>query len=310
MNKTLEVFIENLFLGIEQTEEIKRIKKDITISTDEKYLDLISDGLTNNEAIGQIISEFGSIDEILEELKITSEPDEDLIIIDETYLKKQYKNVKLGSLLIGLATFLLLTLLGSIAYIDEANIITTIDQGTIFLIGLVVPIALYISGGLILGQTSLSKSNDFKLEIQARNITKNLLSKINSKFIFSIILGVSLCILGVAFFSISSLSKINNSSIFYIVGFASIGLGVMALISISVPREYLSTLLEKKKQKNDDDEEEETITDKIIGALFIVATIIYLLLGFLKNQWGTAWIVFPITGLLTALISIFKKSDK
>jgi len=42
------------------------------------------------------------------------------------------------------------------------------------------------------------------------------------------------------------------------------------------------------------------------GAIMLTATAIFLLLGFLKNLWHPAWIVFPIGGILTGIISAIR----
>ncbi|MGM9666040.1 MAG: hypothetical protein ACI3XX_05835, partial [Eubacteriales bacterium] len=56
----------------------------------------------------------------------------------------------------------------------------------------------------------------------------------------------------------------------------------------------------------------ESKSEKIIGAvsgtIMIVATCIFLLLGFLKNIWHPSWVVFPIGGMLCGIVSIIVKA--
>ena len=44
MNKTLDVYIDNLFINISKTEVIVEIVNDLKVSTNDKYLDLIKEG--------------------------------------------------------------------------------------------------------------------------------------------------------------------------------------------------------------------------------------------------------------------------
>ena len=52
MNETLKEFIENIFLSIEQTEELVNLKNDLLTSSNDKYNDLLNKGLSENEALG------------------------------------------------------------------------------------------------------------------------------------------------------------------------------------------------------------------------------------------------------------------
>ncbi len=45
------------------------------------------------------------------------------------------------------------------------------------------------------------------------------------------------------------------------------------------------------------------LLEAINSAIMMVATIIFLLLGFLNNLWHPAWVAFPIGGILTGIVS-------
>ncbi len=48
---------------------------------------------------------------------------------------------------------------------------------------------------------------------------------------------------------------------------------------------------------------------KICGVLMMSMTLIYLCLGFLLELWETAWVVFPIGGILCGIISMILRKD-
>lgn len=50
------------------------------------------------------------------------------------------------------------------------------------------------------------------------------------------------------------------------------------------------------------------INDAISRVVFLVATCIFLLLGFLKNLWHPAWVAFPIAAILCGISSIIIKA--
>lgn len=103
MNKTLKTYIDNLFLG---KEDKNNIKEDLLSSTNDKYNDLISNGYSENEAIGKIISEFGSIEEILtndnNEVKINvKEKESKQFTIPEKIISIMFLVITLAYLLFG-----------------------------------------------------------------------------------------------------------------------------------------------------------------------------------------------------------------
>lgn len=46
------------------------------------------------------------------------------------------------------------------------------------------------------------------------------------------------------------------------------------------------------------------------SVLFLTATAVFLLLGFLGDYWHPAWVIFPICGLITAIFSVIVKGGK
>lgn len=76
--KIIEEFIDSLFSGIVETSETKQLKADLLANAEDRYEDLLSQGKSENEAIGTIISEFGTIDELMEELNLENKQ------VDET----------------------------------------------------------------------------------------------------------------------------------------------------------------------------------------------------------------------------------
>ncbi len=60
-----------------------------------------------------------------------------------------------------------------------------------------------------------------------------------------------------------------------------------------------------KKQKS----KSQIICDAVCGILMIVATIAYLLVGFLTNIWHPTWLIFVVTALVSAIIGIVSNTS-
>lgn len=54
----------------------------------------------------------------------------------------------------------------------------------------------------------------------------------------------------------------------------------------------------------------ESLIGKCCGVIMMVATLVYLILGFLYGAWGKAWIVFVVGGMLCGIVSIILSKEK
>ncbi|MFD2387526.1 permease prefix domain 1-containing protein [Enterococcus rivorum] len=78
--KTIEEYIESLFLGVPINQKTIQLKEDLLASSEDRYDDLKAQGKSENEAIGAVISEFGNIDELLEEMNLKQGYEEEMAL--------------------------------------------------------------------------------------------------------------------------------------------------------------------------------------------------------------------------------------
>lgn len=65
---TIAAYLNNMFASLPRTEQTYNLKQDLLANMEEKYHELKKEGKSENEAVGIVISEFGNIDELIEEL--------------------------------------------------------------------------------------------------------------------------------------------------------------------------------------------------------------------------------------------------
>lgn len=75
--EAIREYLNNLFMSLPETPEVLRAKAALLEMMEDKYDELISDGKSEKEAVGTVISEFGNLEELAEELGI------------ERYLKRE-----------------------------------------------------------------------------------------------------------------------------------------------------------------------------------------------------------------------------
>ena len=52
------------------------------------------------------------------------------------------------------------------------------------------------------------------------------------------------------------------------------------------------------------------VADSLCGIIMLAATVLFLLLGFLKGMWHPGWIVFPVGGILCGIVNIIAQMVK
>ena len=114
---TLKNYLEGMFAGLGNSPEVLKAKEELLSMMEDKYNELRQQGLNNNTAIGQVITEFGNLEELAEVLGIqqqVSSQDELLTIEPHTvdtmvsdYLKYYPKyGYALVLLMVGVSIFL------------------------------------------------------------------------------------------------------------------------------------------------------------------------------------------------------------
>ena len=71
--ETIKNYLDTMFANLPNTNEVHKAKSELYQMMEDKYTELIAEGKSENEAVGTVISEFGNLEELAEELNITEE---------------------------------------------------------------------------------------------------------------------------------------------------------------------------------------------------------------------------------------------
>lgn len=328
--KTITDFIDSLFLGIAETSETRQLKEDLLANAEDRYEDLLSQGKTEHEAIGTVISEFGTIDELMEEMNLKNEFfDEkgyelDEITVDEglNYLQLQRKaaiQIGLGVMIIllGLSSFL-----GTIAFFGE-NFGEWVGLIFVF-IGAAIGVPLFIIAGMSLSNAN-KRLNDRFIPHQVKQEVRNRRDEFQRSFVFCMSGGVILCILSlvpVILFSDWQNVDFLNESFGVSLMFLLAAVGVFLFIFGGMIMGSFTKLIDQKYFISDEDElgprakaERDLVKPVWVQNLekvyWPIVVLIFFFQSFIRGNWGTSWIIFPIAGILFSVITnAFRKEDK
>lgn len=213
--ETIQTYLDNLFSAYPRTPEVLNAKAALQNHMEDKYTELKSQGKTENEAIGIVISEFGNIDELMSELNvtpITSSTDIGTVSVSREEASHYISVKKKDSLFtaIGVSAILLgviVLMLGAAflpqlqnAHIDLANPVTLTDrQGILAICPLFICIAIAVSLFIISGNNMKPyehlKSLNINLSAATRAYLKECRDKYRSFYTLFTVLGIVLCIL-------------------------------------------------------------------------------------------------------------------
>ena len=71
--ETIKNYLEAMFANMPNTPEVKKAKAELLAMMEDKYNEMIAEGINENTAVGTVISEFGNLDELAEDLGLEKE---------------------------------------------------------------------------------------------------------------------------------------------------------------------------------------------------------------------------------------------
>ena len=74
--ETIKNYLEAMFAGMPDTPEVRKAKAELLQMMEDKYSELREQGQSENTAVGTVISEFGNLDELAEDLGLKKEVEE------------------------------------------------------------------------------------------------------------------------------------------------------------------------------------------------------------------------------------------
>ena len=336
--EAIKTYLESMFAHLPRTPEVIKAKTELGQMMEDKYSELIEEGKSENEAVGIVISEFGNLEEIAEELGIRSfvdqEPEEEtqrVVSFEEVdgYIKSRTRLSYMGAF----GIFFLIT--SSVPFIILSGIPISAAGGGVAkffaVIGLIL-LFLMLAGGLGMlifsglqeREYSYMWKDNCRLDYSAQEYVKMQYSEYRTTHTILIIVGIVLCILSAVPAAILSFLHVTNGFFGDIAGAAClflVGAAVFLFFLAGRQKGSLGRLLKiqyrakqvqqegpEAAQKNQGGPEDVIIYEneylsKFMPVYWPTITCLYLVVSFLTFRWGTTWIIWPVAGIVHAFIS-------
>lgn len=296
----IKTYLDNVFAAFPQTEQVAALKGEMLTSMEEKYHALKAEGKSEHEAVGGVIANFGSIDEIAAELGLEqgereSEPG---ISLSRAEAQGYMVQTKKSSIWIGLGVWLILAGVSALLLLADGTGILAL------LSAIAVAVALFVVNGLKLNQYEKYEENAIRLDAGTRREIEEQSAGFMRRFTIQIAAGIVLIFLavglGIYLFQMSWISAVALPVLVLL----TVGFSVLLFITAGMPKSAFDVLLGRGDYR---DRAKYKKMGQIIGTVASIywplVTAVFLMWGFLGDDWGRAWIIWPVAAVLFGAVS-------
>lgn len=318
--ETINMYLENMFAGLPKTDEIMRAKEELKSMMEDKYRELKAEGKAEHEAVGIVISEFGNLEELLEEIGVTVDgvpqtaefQAEEGISVSLEQAEAFFEVNKKASRKIGLGVGLCILSPVILILLDTLANFGLFQRKAAEAIGLLAlfimigcAVILFIMNGIPLSKFDYLKKEKIAVQPGVEQIFRKRRDERTQSFSIKIATGVGLCIMSVipliVLDTLYPVSPVGESAVIFLFFFVAVA--VYLFITAGMEKESYSVILQEEDYKPDSKEANKTL-ELISGIYWPVITIIYLGYSFLSFNWHISWIIWPIAGIIFGMIAV------
>lgn len=320
--ETIKSYIENLFASLPITPEIKKMKEELLQNMEDKYRGEKDNGRSENEAIGIVISEFGNIDELLDEMGIIRDLSDEASMesnyreLDNKEIEEFITNIRFYGKMIGLGVMMcilspsIILAFGSFSSLKSYGSMAP----ALFVIAIGIAVTLFIVFGLKFSRYKFIEEGEFRISPQKKKDLEARHKELSNKFAFSIAFSVLLIFAGVT--STIILTNKTTEDVAAISLLTLVGIAVYNIIRSTFYVKPFDKLLKRDQTFKDrkTDKKVGIVLGAVAGLVFPLAAALYLLLSFTTDRWDITWIIYPIVAICYGAFASFyvlmkKKND-
>ena len=320
-------YLETMFMNLPNTPEVLRAKEELWQMMEDKYTELKNEGKSENEAVGTVISEFGNLDELAEELgihqfmelpEVVAEQPRRTITMEDT---KQFLHDKARQAF-QVAFGVLLCIVSPVGIIisDAVHINELIGVLALFLC-IAVAVGMFVFSGISIKKWDFLKQEPCSLDFETTNYVHEKKDYNRGIFALFLVIGIGLCILSVIpviiFGEINlHLQAVDLESMGAAFLLLFVAIGVFLIVYGSMIYGSFDELLKVNDVRtvggNYVPEQKEQYMTPAMATIMEVywptITCIYLIWSFLTFEWWVSWIIWPVAAIVHSILkSIFKK---
>lgn len=314
--ETIKNYLETMFANMPNTVEVQKAKAELFSMMEDKYNELISEGKSENEAVGTVISEFGNLDEIAGDLGISEVYEEEKYYSVENprrkvsfmevkdYLKQCENRAFLIAMGVLLCIFSVIPPIIADAYDYPEKI------GVLLMFSLIaVAVGLFVFSGVIYSSWDFLKKEACSIDFDTAKYLESEQGRYRTTHALRLTLGIVLCVicwLPAAMFDNGIKQESLGASMLFIL----VGVGVFLIVFTSIINGNINDLLNlndatRVSGSYGKDNEIQYINQTVTALMSVYWSIIgcaYIAYSFLTFNWATSWIIWPVAGIVKCII--------
>ncbi len=311
--ETIKNYLETMFANLPNTPEVKKAKDELLQMMEDKYNELTAQGISENEAVGTVISEFGNLDELAEDLGLEKEVNEAntrqenvnrrFVSMDEVKRYLSYRTKSAIFISVGVMLCII-----SVIFPILGGISTMISPGLsvgLMFLSIAIAVGLFIVNGVLSRDWSYIRREPCQIDMSTAEYVKNRLHSFRPVNAILLSIGVLLC----AFCWVPVAAT--GSAYMTVILFLMIGFGVLLIIYSSMTSKGMERILRLNDSTtisgtySDGAQVEYTskTAEVIMSVYWPTITCIYLCVSFLTFAWYITWIIWPIAAILHKIFS-------
>ncbi len=313
-------YLETMFQNLPNTKEVQKAKFELGQMMEDKYTELREEGKTDNEAIGIVISEFGNLDELAEDLGIEKfiQPETTVQVnnLSMSQVRDYVKDKARFGVHIGLGV--LMCIISPCGVIVQDSV-----PGLVFLFVMIgIAVGLFVFSGMTMGKWKSVEKNGYGIDFATAEYVHNERENYRTTSALLNTIGVVLCVLSVVPLIIMDEQGVGEvwENIGVVILLAIVSIGVFLFIVAAQKNEAYDTLLKLNGTGTvganyvDSQNEQVHYDNKTVAAVMSVywptVTCIYLCWSFLTFNWHVTWIVWVIASIMESFIkNVCKKEN-
>lgn len=309
-----------MFASMPNTPEVRKAKAELLQMMEDKYNELISEGTSENAAVGTVISEFGNLDELAESLGLTKEVEvargmetempRRFISLDEAKAYLSNRNKKALFRALGI---LLCIISVSFVIILGPKGVEVLSGVGLMMLSIAIGIGFLVYSGFTDHEWTFIGHEYCNIDMNTAAYVKEKQRSFEPIRALCVSLGIVLCIVcwtpnilipfryqplgaGIMFIVV-------GFGVFLIVYSNSIARGFERLLNVNekstISGQYANGSGYSKPVKY-----KSKTAQTIVEVYWPTVTCIYLIISFLTFSWGTTWIIWVIAGVFHRVIRI------
>ncbi len=328
---TIRNYLETMFANLPNTEAVRRAKRELLQMMEDKYNELRAEGRSENDAVGTVISEFGNLEELADDLGLEEEvrtgyelmesAPRRQISMDEA--KDYLRFAAQRALAIALAVALcILCVVGPVIGSVGGSIGEKLGLMMMFVM-IAVAVGIFIIVGMTGGRWKFLKKELCSIDYATANYIHDEKERYRINYAVQLTVGILMCVvcwMPAAFVEDLSFLGGKFADMFgATMLFLLIAVGVFLIVHSSIVMGSFGVLLKLNDRTTvsgryvpEQQEEYASEGAEVLMRLYWpTVRCIYLIWSFLTFAWWKTWVIWPVAAGVRAIIkSLLKKSEE